>query len=766
MATRAVAEGTSRELSYRKRLIEIANMINSAASIQDILVDIKDKVLDLVDAERVTIFALDTKNQELFSMFKAGQEVKEIRVPKTFGSIAGFTALSRKTANIKSAYDPGELARLHPSLKFDSRWDKASGFRTQQVLATAILFEKYLLGVLQLINKRGGAAFTPKDEEAAEELSKILGIAFYNQHRAARSNKPSKFGHLVDKGLVSEKDIENAISNARVNQIDVATVLMEDLKVPKEEIGKALSQFYNAAFWDPAGRTIPEDLKQRVTPESLKKNMCAPIEKREGTLQVAVEDPYDLTKLDAIKAMNLAPRTDFLVGLRPDIVDYINRSYGITAATAEEADLGRIIMELGTGDEEEVEEADPNAPPEIDETDSGIVKLCNQIIIDAYNRGASDIHVEPYGKNHPTQVRLRIDGDCVKYLEIPPGHRNAVVQRFKIMSKLDIAEKRKPQDGKIRFKGPMGTIELRVATIPTSGGNEDVVMRLLAASKPLPLEKMGFSDRNIAEFKKILEKPYGICLVVGPTGSGKTTTLHSGLGYINTVDMKIWTAEDPVEITQAGLRQVQVHPKIDFTFAVAMRAFLRADPDVIMVGEMRDHETAATGVEASLTGHLVFSTLHTNSAPETITRLLDMEIDPFNFADALLGIMAQRLIRTLCKDCKEEYVPTQEEFAELMQEYGLEHWDKLGLRYSPEFKLYRPKGCGKCGNTGYKGRMGIHELLVATDEMKRMIQKRTPIEDLRKQALRDGMTTLLQDGIQKVIKGVTDFKQVRAVCIK
>jgi len=766
MATRAVAEGTNRELSYRKRLIEIANMINSAGSIQDILVDIKDKVLDLVDAERVTIFALDTKNQELFSMFKAGQEVKEIRVPKTFGSIAGFTALSRKTANVKNAYDAAELTRLHPNLRFDSRWDKASGFRTKEVLATAILFEKYLLGVLQLINKRGGGTFTPKDEEAAEELSKILGIAFYNQHRAARSNKPSKYGLLVDKGLLSEKDIENAIGNARVNQIDVATVLMEDLKVPKEEIGRALAQFYNCAFWDPAGRTLPEDIKQRVTPETLKKNMCAPIEKREGTLQVAVEDPYDLTKLDAIKAMNLSPRTDFLVGLRADIIDYINRSYGITTATAEEADLGRIIMELGSGEEEENEEADPNAPPELDETDSGIVKLCNQIIIDAHNRGASDIHVEPYGRNAPTQVRLRIDGDCTKYLEIPAAHRNAVVQRFKIMSKLDIAEKRKPQDGKIRFRGPMGTLELRVATIPTAGGNEDIVMRLLAASKPLPIEKMGFSDRNIAEFKRILEKPYGICLVVGPTGSGKTTTLHSGLGFINTVDMKIWTAEDPVEITQAGLRQVQVHPKIDFTFAVAMRAFLRADPDVIMVGEMRDHETAATGIEASLTGHLVFSTLHTNSAPETITRLLDMEIDPFNFADALLGIMAQRLVRTLCKDCKEEYVPNQEEFAELMQEYGLEHWDKLGLRYSPDFKLYRPKGCPKCGNTGYKGRMGIHELLVATDEMKRMIQKRTPIEDLRKQALRDGMTTLLQDGIQKVIKGVTDFKQVRAVCIK
>jgi len=403
---------------------------------------------------------------------------------------------------------------------------------------------------------------------------------------------------------------------------------------------------------------------------------------------------------------------------------------------------------------------------EIDETDSGIVKLANQIIIDAYNKGASDIHVEPYGKHAPTQVRLRVDGNCQKYLEVPAPHRNALVQRFKIMSKLDISEKRKPQDGKIRFRGPMGTIELRVATIPTSGGNEDIVMRILAASKPLPLEKMGFSERNIREFKAILEKPYGICLVVGPTGSGKTTTLHSGLGYINDVETKIWTAEDPVEITQAGLRQVQVFPKIGFTFATAMRAFLRADPDVIMVGEMRDNETAGTGIEASLTGHLVLSTLHTNSAPETITRLLDMEIDPFNFADALLGILAQRLVRTLCKECKEPYTPTQEEFAELMQAYGVELWDKLGIAYSADFKLHKARGCKKCNETGYKGRMGIHELLVATDDMKRMIQKREPIEKLRKQAMKDGMRTLLQDGIEKVVAGHTDFPQVRAVCIK
>jgi len=769
MSTRPPIDTTQRELTYRKKLIEIANIINAAPSLQDILVDIKDKILDLVEAERVTIFALDTRNQELFSLFKAGQEVKEIRVPKTFGSIAGFTALSRKTANIKNAYDPSDLARLHQNLKFDSRWDKASGFRTTQVLSTPILFEKYLLGVLQLVNKRGGSAFTPKDETAAEELSKILGIAFYNQHRAARTNKPSKYGLLVDKGMVSEKDLENAVTNARVNQLDVARVLMEDYKIAKEEIGRALAHFFNCPFWEPGGLTVPEDLKDRLTPEFLKKNMFAPVEKKEGTLVVAVEDPYDLTRLDAFKAMNLAPRHDFVVGLKADILEYINATYGASAAIVTDGqDLGRIITALGSGEEDEMTEPEPDplATPEIDETDSGIVRLCNQIIVDAYNKGASDIHVEPYGKTAPTVVRLRVDGDCQKYLEIPSPHRNAVVQRFKIMAKLDIAEKRKPQDGKIRFKGHMGTIELRVATIPTSGGNEDVVMRLLAASKPLPLEKMGFSDRNITAFKEILQKPYGICLVVGPTGSGKTTTLHSGLGFINTIDMKIWTAEDPVEITQAGLRQVQVHAKIDFTFAAAMRAFLRADPDVIMVGEMRDHETAAIGIEASLTGHLVFSTLHTNSASETIVRLLDMDIDPFNFADALLGVLAQRLVRTLCKDCKEPYPPTPEEFAELMESYGIEQWDRLGVRYGPELTLHRPKGCAKCGGSGYKGRMGLHELLVGSDEIKRLIQRREPVEALRKQATKDGMTSLLQDGVEKVLGGHTDFKQVRAVCIK
>jgi type II secretory ATPase GspE/PulE/Tfp pilus assembly ATPase PilB-like protein len=308
-------------------------------------------------------------------------------------------------------------------------------------------------------------------------------------------------------------------------------------------------------------------------------------------------------------------------------------------------------------------------------------------------------------------------------------------------------------------------IELRVATIPTAGGNEDVVLRLLSAGEPLPLEKMGMSDRNFRVFTEMIGKPYGIVLVVGPTGSGKTTTLHAALHYINKPETKIWTAEDPVEITQEGLRQVQVHPKIGFDFATAMRAFLRADPDVIMVGEMRDHETVSTGIEASLTGHLVFSTLHTNSAPETITRLLDMGMDPFNFADALLGVLAQRLVRTFCKDCKEAYHPTTEEYDALARTYDGD-FAALGFPYKADLMLYRPKGCSKCGNSGYRGRTGIHEIIVGTDPLKSLIQGRAKMEEIRAQAIQDGMTTLMQDGIRKVLLGVTDLLQVRKVCIK
>jgi type II secretory ATPase GspE/PulE/Tfp pilus assembly ATPase PilB-like protein len=328
-----------------------------------------------------------------------------------------------------------------------------------------------------------------------------------------------------------------------------------------------------------------------------------------------------------------------------------------------------------------------------------------------------------------------------------------------------VTERRKPQDGKIRFRIGERQIELRVATIPTVNHNEDVVLRILAGSKPLPLDQMGLGARNLAELRRSIARPHGLVLCVGPTGSGKTTTLHSALGAINTFDMKIWTAEDPVEITQPGLRQVQVNAKIGLSFAAAMRAFLRADPDVIMVGEMRDPETAATAIEASLTGHLVLSTLHTNSAPETVTRLVDMGLDPFSFSDALQAVLAQRLARSLCKQCRVPHLATSAELDELAQAYGPKPFQELVARRDElNVQLWQAPGCQACNQSGYKGRLGVHELLVSDDDLRGAIQRKAPVDEIRALAIAGGMTTLMQDGIEKVLSGATDLKQVLAVC--
>ena len=577
-----------------------------------------------------------------------------------------------------------------------------------------------------------------------------------------RSSQKSagKWDYLVEAGIIQSEVLAKAVSSAESTSTDVGRHLIEKVGIARNEVEKALSQYYGVPFYRfTSTQTIPEDLRQRLRVEFLRKICAVPIERKGPRLIVVIDNPHDIARADALRSVETDREVALHVGFRDEILACIESSYGIRP------DVNSLIKELstdeGTGAVEEVSDDSDEG----DEADSAIIKLANQVIIDAFQRGASDIHIEPYGKEENTRIRFRIDGDCVSYQEIPAIFRSPLVARFKIMARLDISEKRKPQDGKIKFRMRDRTIELRVATLPTVNSNEDMVMRILAASKPIPLDEMGMSERNLREMRNIISKPYGLILCVGPTGSGKTTTLHSALGSINTPDMKIWTAEDPVEITQPGLRQVQVQSKIGFDFAAAMRSFLRADPDVIMVGEMRDKETASTGVEASLTGHLVFSTLHTNSAPETITRLVDMGLDPFSFADALLGVLAQRLARGICKKCKESYSPGTQEIEEIVQAFGEEGAAQRGVG-RPDFKLWRAPGCEACGKTGLKGRLAVHELLVADDAIKRAIVGKAAVEEVRRLAIANGMTTLLQDGVEKAIAGKTDLKQVLAVCLR
>ena len=622
-----------------------------------------------------------------------------------------------------------------------------------------VSFRKYLMGAIQVMNRKDGKPFTEQDEAAVQEMAKTLGIALFNQKRMVKA-RPGKFDYLIENGLLTQKELDKAILEARKIRQDIEFLLMKNYKISRQEIGKALSDYYRTPFVEYNERTpIPGDLLRGLKVPFMKKNYWVPIGKDGEKLIVAIDNPYHLQKIDMIKPLFPGKGLLFHVALKEDILKYINLFFQDEKG---QSSIDEIIGQL-TIEEEEIDEAQTA----VTEEDSAIVQLVNKMILDAYARNASDIHIEPYPGKKSTEVRFRVDGACQLYQTVPYNYRGALVSRIKIMSDLDIAERRKPQDGKIKFKKYGGKdIELRVATVPTAGGLEDVVMRLLAAGEPIPLDKMGFSKRNYENFLSIITKPYGIIFVCGPTGSGKTTTLHSALGYINKPDVKIWTAEDPVEITQAGLRQVQVRHKIGFDFATAMRAFLRADPDVIMVGEMRDKETTHIGIEASLTGHLVFSTLHTNSAPESITRLLDMGMDPFNFADAILGILAQRLVRTLCSSCKKPYNPSQEEYDELVREYGQEDFNEVNTPYSKDLMLYKTTGCPECNNTGYRGRMGLHELLRGTDEMKKLIQLKANMEDIRDQAIKDGMTTLKRDGVEKIFAGSTDLLQVRRVCIR
>jgi type II secretory ATPase GspE/PulE/Tfp pilus assembly ATPase PilB-like protein/GAF domain-containing protein len=751
------------KLQIRQALLDITNRIHAAQNIKQILVDLKDGILNLFNAHSITIYVVDRARNEIYSMFLIGAQVKEIRVPINNRSIAGYVANTGTAINIADAYDLEELKNIDKELAFDVSWDKKTGYQTKQILTAPIFHNKTLMGVVQILNKKEGIGKFSEDEKGfLQEITGVLAVAFFNQERFARRRK-TRFDYLISHDLLKDEELDNAWEESRDAKETIEEFVMRKYKISREDLGRSFEEFFRCKFVSFSDRfPITSDLINNLKRDYLRRELWVPLEKKDGVIRIIVDDPNNILKRDMIENLLKTKSVRYDVSLPEDIVKFINHFFH---SSEDESTITEILGKLDAEDDAQADEEDLDS---VTESDSVIMQLVNKIILDAQAKRASDIHVEPNVAKKNVEVRYRIDGDCAIYQTLPYSYRAAVVSRIKIMSNLDITVRRLPQDGKIKFRKPGGEeIELRVATIPTQGGVEDVVMRILAkGGNTLPLTSMGMSVRNFRELKAILDKPYGMILVVGPTGSGKTTTLHAALHEINSPDRKIWTAEDPVEITQYGLRQVQVQSKIGFDFAAAMRAFLRADPDVIMVGEMRDFETAKTGVEASLTGHLVFSTLHTNSAPETIVRLLDMGIDPLNFADALLGILAQRLVRTLCKKCKEAYHPDRKEYDEIVQSYGEERFLKLNIPYDDKFTLHRPKGCAACDKSGYKGRMGIHELIIATDGIKRMIQKHETVETMRDLAMAEGMTTLLQDGIYKSIQGVTDFKQVRRVCIK
>ena len=578
----------------------------------------------------------------------------------------------------------------------------------------------------------------------------------------------SKYDYLLRENMVTTDKLQEAFALSKKMKKSVEFVLIENFHLKKEAIGKSFSLFYGCAFrpFDPAF-TVPVELLSNLKKSFLLNELWIPLSWDKSGVEILVDDPRNLNKTDNIKTLMKTGKITFSVAIREDILEFIRLFFDQGGPVSSEASTDDVMDDFDMLPDVEFEEEEEEiVGDDVDEASSQVVKLVDQAIIAAYRKNSSDIHIEPSPITKATSIRFRLDGVCQEYMKVPNSMVRGIVSRIKIMSNLDIAERRLPQDGKIKFRRKgVPAFELRVATLPTAGGFEDVVMRILASAGAMAMDEMGLTDRNLQAMKNIISKPYGLVLAVGPTGSGKTTSLHAILGHINKPGIKIWTAEDPIEITQAGLRQTEVKPKIGLDFARMMRAFLRADPDVIMIGEMRDEETASIGIEASLTGHLVFSTLHTNSAPETITRLLDMGLNPLNFSDAFLGVMAQRLTRRLCTNCREEQAVTEDDFEEKVAEYGKKYFAASGIEYDADMTLYQAGGCENCSGTGYRGRMGIHELMEGTPQVKLMIKKQASTEQIFEQAMKEGMSTLKQDGIMKMFQGQTDMAEVRRVCI-
>jgi type II secretory ATPase GspE/PulE/Tfp pilus assembly ATPase PilB-like protein len=579
----------------------------------------------------------------------------------------------------------------------------------------------------------------------------------------------SKYDYLLRENMVTTDKLQQAFALSKKMKKSVEFVLIEHFHLKKEAIGKSFSLFYGCPFrpFDSAF-AVPVELLSNLKKSFLLNELWIPLSWDKSGVEILVDDPRNLNKTDNIKTLMKTGKITFSVAIREDILEFIRLFFDQgSGQVSSEASMDDVVDDFDMLPDVEFEEEEEEiVGDDVDEASSQVVKLVDQAIIAAYRKNSSDIHIEPSPISKATSIRFRLDGVCQEYMKVPNSMVRGIVSRIKIMSNLDIAERRLPQDGKIKFRRKgVPAFELRVATLPTAGGFEDVVMRILASAGAMAMDEMGLTDRNLQAMKNIISKPYGLVLAVGPTGSGKTTSLHAILGHINKPSIKIWTAEDPIEITQAGLRQTEVKPKIGLDFARMMRAFLRADPDVIMIGEMRDEETASIGIEASLTGHLVFSTLHTNSAPETITRLLDMGLNPLNFSDAFLGVMAQRLTRRLCTNCREEQAVTEDDFEVMVAEYGKKYFAASGIEYDADMTLYKAGGCENCSGTGYRGRMGIHELMEGSPQVKLMIKKQANTEQIFEQAMKEGMSTLKQDGIMKMFQGQTDMAEVRRVCI-
>jgi type II secretory ATPase GspE/PulE/Tfp pilus assembly ATPase PilB-like protein len=825
-----------KNLEFHKAIQNLSNRILAAETIPEIVVSLGNDIRKLFNIHILTIYLIDKTTKEIYTMQASGNEIKEIRFPINFSTFAGFVVQKKKPLHVSDPYNERDLKKIHDQLIFDRSLDKKTGVLTGQIIAIPISLEGIVSGVLEIMNKKGGEKIEEYHQIYLDEIAGVLAKAFDNHLNFFQEKQiiKTRFEALLKEGFLNDIQLEKALRTSRQKSEPLDEIFMRQYGIPKEEIGRALVDYYHCHFipYDD-DRLVPEALLIGLDKTSLEIMRWVPIDMVNGKIRVIMDDPSDMIRRKKIEEMLNTNSISYDVSLKSDILKYLDHFYDSEEQSlrveefaddpvesslpdisikeenahpkAKAVEVVKLKKPVFIPDEEETVTAripaeekpePPDEPPAVlssphkkanDDVrtraeeipleahpeepvvtifDQGSPHLAGQVINEAYGLRASDIHFEPDVEARNVTLRIRVDGQCIVQQTMTQNDYDTVIAQIKTLGNLPIQTKTPLQSARIRLVRPTGgDLDMRVVIIETQSGQEDTVIHFLPKIKKMPLELIGLSEKSYTTLTRILEQPRGMVLAAGPTGSGITTTLHACVSQINRPVKKIWTVEQPVEITQNGLRQVQVQPQKGFTFPKVLRSCLDADPDVIMVSHLGDSETAKLCMEASMTRNLVLSALPTESIPEGIERLLDMGIPHLSLADGCLAIISQRLIRTLCPKCKEKYHPSREEYDELADLYGKESFEKLSIPYTDDFKLYRPCGCDECGKTGYSGRTGIHEIFVFSRDIKRMIRRREDADAVYAAALSEGMITLLQDWICKAMEGLTDSTRLKQVLI-
>lgn len=870
-----------KNLEFHNAIQSITCRIASAPTIREILVNIKEDIRNLFNIHILTIYLIDKISKEIYTLQSDGSE---IRFPIDSSTFAGWVAQKKKMLHIADAYNDREIRKIHDTLTFDRTLDKRTGVLTGQIIASPILRDGLILGVMEILNKKGGDKIDDYNQIFLDEITGVLAkfLFIHLNFTEAKQIYGAKFESLVQKGLVTSEQMDKAIKETSETRKDLATLLMERYQISKSDIGIALANFYSCPFTEYNDQLpVPGDLLIGIEKSTLKNMLWTPLKVVKGKIRVLINDPSDFLKKSKIEEILETGSIQYEVSLAEDILQFINRFYEsqemkapgdisdeeaswknridpeafpmeapdakpILPAEEPRTSRGKIVTLEPVNEFSDEDRVDPEIKKQIEALEfgsravpvfkpaivlepkpasipeprfeSGVANVSvkgideNKIpsvtkmkpaasniddlteikgqrlqkpsfvngftdeqmpqplatfVYDAYSRRASDIHFEPDPVTGTVTVRLRVEGQFLSSPTLTDSEYDLLIQQVKTLAQLDVHNRNIIQDGKLTLQRPSGNdIFLRVTFIPTRTGMEDTVIHISTRLKKIPLELLGLSENNYATLANILRQPRGLVFIVGQPHSGITTTLHGCLDNIKTQETKIWTAEEPVEIIQNGLRQVQINPQKGFDFPTVLRSFLKADPDVIMASQINSAEASAICMQAAIKGRLVLSSLGSENILDAIERCLNMGVDRLVFADAMLAIVEQRLINTLCPKCKEKYHPSLEEYDELAQIYDKDAFDKLNIPYTNAFCLFRPKGCGSCGQTGYAGRMCVSEIFIFTPQIKRMIRRKESPQTIYQTAVSSGMATLMQDGLLKVIQGHSDGRHVRLACLK